>query len=277
MEERPKSRQNRAFLWLLIGLLFLRFPFIFLSRFGNWPLSRETANVCFEYADYALLALAILVCRHRLADYHIDLPALILFLTAPALKLFALYRIFSGRTATQTADPWVNVVLACLLSAALLRWKPNVEKRGAKEIVFWLLVTFAASLCLSIVTGRTLQIYGAYCAPDTPFSLHLGTFCYQLGYAATLEEPLFRGFLWGFLKERGWRDITICFFQAALFMLGHLYYLGPCNLVFFVGIPALGLVLGLLAWKSRSIGTSMLAHAFINSDLGFLAAALIWR
>ena len=277
MEERAKSKESRALLWLLIGLLFLRFPFIILSRFGIGPLSRETANICFEYADYALIALAILVCRDRLADYHIDLPALVLFLTAPILKLFALYQILSGRFANQTANPWVNVVLACLLFAALLRWKPSVEKRGAKEIVFWILVTFAASFCLSIVTGRTLQIYGAYCPPDTPFSLHLGTFCFQLGYAATLEEPLFRGFLWGFLKECGWRDITICFFQAALFMLGHLYYLGTYSLMFFIGIPALGLVLGLLVWKSRSIGTSMLAHAFINSDFGFLVSALVWR
>ena len=98
----------------------------------------------------------------------------------------------------------------------------------------------------------------------------------QLSTAAALEEPLFRGVLWGVLKDRGWKEVWILLFQALLFMLGHIYYLGSADLSFFVIVPVGAILLGLLAWKSRSIGTSMLFHGITNSLAGNFFA-LLWR
>lgn len=84
-----------------------------------------------------------------------------------------------------------------------------------------------------------------------------------------MEEPLFRAFIWGYLIKLKWKESWVWVVQAFLFMMAHIYYLGSYNLAFFIGVPFIALVLGLLAWKSRSIGTSMTAHALINalSDL----------
>jgi membrane protease YdiL (CAAX protease family) len=87
----------------------------------------------------------------------------------------------------------------------------------------------------------------------------------QLVIAAIPEEPLFRGFLWGVLKRYKWRDVWILFFQAGLFLFGHIYYYGGMPISFWVVVPTGGIILGILAWKSRSITTSMTAHAFINA------------
>lgn len=275
MKEKTKSKESRAFLWLLIGLLFLRFPFLILSAYGIGPLSMEIADHYFEYGTYLLTALTILVCRNSLEKYHIDLPALVLFLIAPTLKLIGLYQISSdGKGA---ANPWVDIVFSILLLFALIRWHPNAKKRSAREILLWLLAALAASFCLGIVCGKVRMCYGAAYQNEWPVSFLLGTFGYQLGYAAAIEEPLFRGFLWGFLAEKGWKETVIWLFQAALFTLGHIHYLGTYNLTLFVAVPVGALVLGLLAWKSRSIATSMVAHAFGNSAFGELAASLIWR
>lgn len=72
-----------------------------------------------------------------------------------------------------------------------------------------------------------------------------------------------------------WKESWIWLLQAFLFMLGHIYYLGSLNLAFFIGVPVTALVLGLLVWKSKSIGTSMTAHALINT-FGDLIAHYRW-
>jgi membrane protease YdiL (CAAX protease family) len=86
----------------------------------------------------------------------------------------------------------------------------------------------------------------------------------QMLFAGIIEEPFFRGFLWGALRKAGWRDHWILLAQAGLFWLGHFYYAGKAPWSFWLAIPAGGLVLGLLAWRSRSIATSMLAHGCMN-------------
>jgi membrane protease YdiL (CAAX protease family) len=87
----------------------------------------------------------------------------------------------------------------------------------------------------------------------------------QIANAAVFEEPFFRGFLWGGLRRAGWKNAWILLFQTALFMLGHLYYYGTAPLSFWIIVPLGGLIFGLLAWRSRSIGTSMAAHGFLNA------------
>lgn len=87
----------------------------------------------------------------------------------------------------------------------------------------------------------------------------------QMLYAGIAEEPFFRGFLWGSLRKTGLKDVWIWLIQAGLFWLGHFYALtngAPWS--FWLIVPVGGLVLGLLAWRSRSIATSMLAHGLAN-------------
>jgi membrane protease YdiL (CAAX protease family) len=72
-----------------------------------------------------------------------------------------------------------------------------------------------------------------------------------------------------------WKECWIWLFQAALFMLGHIYYLGTYNYSFWIIAPLSGLILGLLAWRTRSIGTSMIAHGIVNA-LGNIVAHYAW-
>jgi hypothetical protein len=85
--------------------------------------------------------------------------------------------------------------------------------------------------------------------------------------AAIDEEPLFRGFLWGYLRDLGWKEKWILIFQAFLFWTIHINYWN--KFPFIILLPFLGLLLGILAWRSRSIATSMAAHAGYNT-LGFM-------
>jgi membrane protease YdiL (CAAX protease family) len=57
-------------------------------------------------------------------------------------------------------------------------------------------------------------------------------------------------------------------------MLAHLYYINTYPISFWVIVPVCSLVLGCLVWRSRTIASSMVAHATINA-LGFTAGYLI--
>ncbi len=97
---------------------------------------------------------------------------------------------------------------------------------------------------------------------------------YQVGYAGAAEEPLFRGFLWGALHKAGWRDVWIWLFQAGLFILAHMYYIGRAPISFFILLPVGLLALGLVAWKTRGISTSLATHGTTNA-FGLMMGELV--
>ncbi len=86
----------------------------------------------------------------------------------------------------------------------------------------------------------------------------------QFLVAATAEEPLFRGLLWGYLKRLGRPDWLILVVQALLFFVGHAYYARPGLYSNWGSTLLMGFVFGIAAWKTRSILPSMIAHALVN-------------
>jgi membrane protease YdiL (CAAX protease family) len=101
--------------------------------------------------------------------------------------------------------------------------------------------------------------------PTIPLLINL--FFIQLGSAAVIEEPLFRSFL----KNQHYNEYLIWLFQAALFMFGHIYYIRVNNFSFFIIVPFSALMFGLCAWRSRSIGTSMIVHGFYDSVIDVIS------
>ena len=98
---------------------------------------------------------------------------------------------------------------------------------------------------------------------------------YHLGFAPLNEEPLFRGFLWGYLRQFHWKESWILFLQAILFTSAHIYFASQFPLRFWVFIPLAGLLFGLLTWRSRSLTPAILAHGLVNGSIYLLIVILI--
>ena len=80
------------------------------------------------------------------------------------------------------------------------------------------------------------------------------------------EEIIFRGFLQQIL-EKHWKDITqAILFTALIFSLIHM------NPYWFVQIYFLGVILGFLAWKTKSIIAPLILHSLNNSMALFLSS-----
>lgn len=275
METKKSSSAERYLFWILLsGLLLLRFPWLIFGRFlvpGD-----DVVIVVYELGTCLLTCLLFFLERERLAEYHVDGLALVLLLGAPIAVLV-------GRMAGGYALPGqeIKAVFTVILLVALLIRRPVLPRRGVGRTAGCIGAAVLAGAALAVVSAfvlsfQTAQVVDLSALPSAGRLLY-GSL-YQLDYAAAAEEPLFRGFLWGRLRKCGWKDHWIWLFQALLFAVGHAYYVGSSNVSAFLVVPLGALALGFVAWKTRSIGASMITHGIINgfgATLGYAFLAMM--
>jgi membrane protease YdiL (CAAX protease family) len=272
---------------LVVGLLLLRFPFYGGMKyfFGEAP---EWVAVSFQIGTYFLTACLIWWERDHLADFLIDKWALAIFVLGIPLETIA-WRIQMGEDAALSFPNPPTLVLWAIAISLLVALRlghctlPPAPPRVPRWMIIGVLTGIGISMVYAILLAPTITkedfdpsliaLYGqpwlsvlAALAPQCLLS-----FIQLFGFAAISEEPLFRGFLWGYLRRMGWTEVKTWFFVASLFWLGHLYYVGRAPLVFWIEIPLAALIFGLLAWKSRSIATSMMAHSTVNGITNAIA------
>jgi membrane protease YdiL (CAAX protease family) len=233
-------------LLLLAGLLFLRFPFLISVDMivpEQPAFLRNIGLFVFIVGTYLLGAILIWWERERLQDFWIDLAAGIVFLCQIfcfpiGIGLFRAMKRHQARFPSPPANVWQWALLGGIL----------------------------AILCNIFIVNLGI-------APREPgeVSASLGflipAILIQMVMAGVFEEPLFRGFLWGYLRRAHWKNVWIWLFQALLFTVAHVYYLqteavGP----WFVRIMLPSLLIGFIAWRAKSIFASMVTHAFFNAS-----------
>ena len=261
---------HNLILWILVGgLFFLRIPF-YTGVSVISPPATEWVIPVYQVGTYLLTAMAIWWERERLSDYHIDKLALgIIILGAPLDLLFYQFHI-PYKYSTESPAYWLYLPISLILGISLLVGHTRLP-RFQKKSLLWLMIAILTGIILGVVIGILMRNNWPEITKYKPltqiFSLPAKVLIFlpmhQMFFAGISEEPFFRGFLWGLLRKVGLKEIWIWLVQAGLFWLGHLYYLGKRPLSFWLVIPG-GLVLGLLAWRSRSIANSMIAHGLEN-------------
>lgn len=249
---------------VFVGLILLRFPLLILPKFFNLNISSQTSSLVFEDGTYLLTALMILLLKDNLAKYKFNLLAIIVFLLAPIIKAVFYSTVAKNLPVGDLEFSKFQVVVSIVLCVLLIVSHAKVHKENWIYYVKWIVVALVVGVLVGSAIGLVYSHYQSKSMIPPTFLLLVFAFLTQLSNAAALEEPLFRGFLWGFLEGKGWKQVWVWLFQAALFCSAHAYYL-PQSPVFFVGTFVTGLILGLLVWLSKSVGTSMIAHGLINS------------
>lgn len=271
-------RSHQSIAWVfLIGLLFLRIPFLGGIRSFAQP---QWLDPIFEIGTYLLTACLIWWERDRLIEFHIDLLALGIVLFKPVQTVILAGW---GMNDNPLAFPnpaglilWIiaiGLVLALRLSGTSL---PRLSKSSwgwfGVGILAGLFTVVLMAYPMSLQIDKGLLLGLRHLLLQAPVS-----FIYQLGYAAVTEEPLFRAFLWVYLQKAGWKTIWVWLFQAGLFMLAHIYYITKYPISFWVIVPTSALVLGAVVWRSKTISSSLAAHATMNAlghAAGYILASL---
>ena len=159
-----------------------------------------------------------------------------------------------------------GVIVGAGLAVAIWRSRAALPKSQTKT-GYRMAVAVFAGVCLGLLLGLTAFPHrSAELSPAKgPAPSLITGFIAGLLTAGVYEEPLFRGFLWGRLRKASWEEKGVWLVQAGLFWVSHLYYAITEPYSFWISVPMAGLVLGLLAWRSRSIAWAMVAHAVANS------------
>jgi membrane protease YdiL (CAAX protease family) len=257
--------------YLLVGgLIILRMPILTGITIVN-PNSSIWVLPLYEIGTYFLTAILIWWERDHLADYHIDKLAFIIIIGKP-LELL-LYKLDLPFAFPSMSIAYI-LVIPISLTLILLFWlaRPTLPKLS-RRIALWIFIGILAGIVLGIYGGILTRIFYKTGIADH-FTVTILIFfpIQQMLYAGISEEPLFRGFLWGILRKLGVKELWILFIQAGLFWLGHLFHIiHGVGFSFWLFIPIASLVFGLLAWRSRSITISIIAHGLSNSILQIIA------
>lgn len=266
------ERKRGVLSWSIVAvMLVLRIPLrgglVNIGLPGGW------INLVFEVGTYLLTALFIWLNFERLADFHVDTFSLLFVIFS--VPVWTLILRGYGPDSPFTFPLVPSLILWAIslgLILLLVVKRKRISRMKARDWI-WLLGGLLAGLLTSALlaypTSLTLSGEDVYHWPSVraTFNKLPLDFLFQIGYAGVIEEPLFRGFLWGLLKRAKVRDVWIWLIQTGLFMLAHLYYFFSREyaIYFWIMVPAGGLVLGWLAWRSRSIAPGIVAHGAANA------------
>jgi membrane protease YdiL (CAAX protease family) len=271
------ERSHLTVTWSLIGaMLFLRIAI--LGVIGIFT-SADLLITTYEVGTYLLTALFLWWEIENLKEYHIDTLALLIIIVFKPIQTLILR--FWGFPGNALAFPHLPALLmwAIALVLAIACW---IRRKDLPKFEWKSLGFFGLGILAGIILGILLAIPMSYqvdyvLSPAQFWNMvkqqGLTIFLYQVGYAGVAEEPLFRGFLWGALRKTGWKDLRIWLLQAGLFTLAHMYYFGRNPISLFIIVPVGALAIGLVAWKTRSISSSLALHGTDNA-FGILWAEL---
>jgi membrane protease YdiL (CAAX protease family) len=256
---------TKTLTWIMIAAyMAIRMGLLGASRLFAHMHPPAWVDPVFALAAYTLAAVTICFNVSDLETYNIDGLALVLIVAGKPVSVLLSK---SGLPFPYTAA--IDLSLPYLLiPIGLLAWlvaRRSSIQAGAAPRPIHLIVAFIAGSIAAVVSGLLIR------SSQPASSLAHATLAQlallpvqQFAYAALSEEPFFRGFLWGALREAGLKPGACFITQGGLFWLAHLYYLTTYPLSFWIIVPLGAVVLGLLVWVSRSISTTMIAHGLMN-------------
>lgn len=169
-----------------------------------------------------------------------------------------------------------GIAIIIAMKTTRIRFKEDIFSRNKASKMFILLGTLSC-IGVGMISNIIYTIYSTILKgqgitipePDFSFPMQNGYLILFLIYTCflgpILEEVIFRGFILKSMQKYG--NLTAIIVSSILFSMFHL------NLVQFVNPVLMGIVLGFIAIKSKSIVPSMIAHIFNNST-AFLALAV---
>ena len=257
---------------ILIALLLLRLIYLGGGRLLTQPDTPTWLLPSEMVLTYLLTSILIYRQRDYLKGYHITRLSLFLFLAAPFNEIMVILL-----TNERVHWPYGNLfrigslIIACVL--VLLLWRSRREVDSSPDRFPWVILGLVVGTVLAVAYGwyfeyesfGDIMVKDVIRKPPATLTDLVSMLSTQFINASVMEEPLFRGFFWGYLRQRGLNNLQILLVQGGLFWLAHIYYLGRVAFSFWVLIPSVGLIFGWLAWRSRSIAPSLLAHTLINA------------
>lgn len=207
---------------------------------------------------YVVIALVILLERKNLKEFNLDQLALFVLIFSS---------IFRRRLGVENELFHLLIIGAAglvILICTILNLR-QIPKTNSRWLIIGLFagyivlvpIAFIESFQPSGIADQDLETLG-------PFWDTIRRLIYNLSFNAPIEEILFRGFLWGYLRKLKWSENKIFWTQGTLFWLIHLGAIGS-PLTFFLSIPIGTYIMSELTKRSGQVSPSIFFHLVVNT------------
>lgn len=206
---------------------------------------------------HLVLATLIILERDSLSDFNIDNFTVYIFIFA------SFFRVRSGAIG-ENISLFLIAIAGMAVGISLFRYKVIIQKTNLQWAIKGIgagLLIIAVAFCLNLFLPKS-QIDVMMLQDSVVFTGIKSMFYVFPG--VILEEILFRGFLWGYLKKENWTNSKIAWFQGVLFWALHSSRIVVTPVSFLVLIPLLTFFVTKLLLKSQQIYPSILSHAIVN-------------
>lgn len=239
---------------ILIGLLLVR---LVDADLANWAFGTRMPDwVPYWYNGIAYILTAIIVWlnRHRLATLNIDRPFIVALMIGGFLYVFH-------------ETPY-NIGALVGITAGMFYWayinhqfvfkKPAPYPKGTVLLILLSILLALAPVEIFQPTFKTPLSFQSFAVTL------MGTL--QIGLMLNVfEEVIFRGALWAYLRSLGLSEQIAFSVQAVLFWIAHHRdRLDGGEYFFWIAVPCMAILLGILAWRSKSLTPSLAAHFLFN-------------
>jgi membrane protease YdiL (CAAX protease family) len=221
-----------------------------------------------HFSAFLFVAMLILIAGKDLSRYHLEKVSLICIL------------IFPGLLSPIPADspPWFTVLSYApqlLLTIFLFRRLRSIQAFGkgsvldlARYLIYGIVIAIVSFFIANRFHFPLEQLIEA-ASHENPLSI-LNALIYQMSTSAAIEEPIFRGFLLGYLlHDRGWKPSIAVLGQTLIFWAPHIYKFED-PFLFWVAVPLGGIILGWVTLRTKNITSGMFAHAIYNTAIGIM-------
>jgi membrane protease YdiL (CAAX protease family) len=206
---------------------------------------------------YMSIAILIWFNVKNISIFHMDRMTLVFII---------LFGIFRSRLDIQNEGYFKSIILlfTVLILIAYFKNRRYVPKTGWRWTGIGLL-SCLLGIPIALLESFQPDVFASIKIPPGGLNLVLAQrVFYNLSFVVLMEETLFRGFLWGFLQNHGWKENRIFWGQAILFWAIHFWNIvNP--ITFFLTIPIGIMVQSLLVRYSKQLFPSVLFHLILNS------------
>lgn len=266
--------QNRTRIVLIFGLivwiLFLQIvflagainPYIYLT----YSETIRYIGIIYLVAMYMIGAILIWTEIKDLKEFHIDKFAIVTFILSSFFR--------QSLDIAGGSYFWVLIgMIGISVGVALVIRKPKLLQT---DIRWTLIAAFVGGVVIIVITFAELGLRQSWApAPLLQNNITLtvsNLMVRELFAGVLLEEILFRGFLWGYLKKLGWKDRKIFWTQGILFWITHFGRIFT-PFTFFVIIPVITLISSKLTLRTKQIFPAIISHTVINILSALLSLA----
>lgn len=256
-EEQLRNESAHREKWSNLILVILLLIRIFDQDLAIWIFGDnvpDSAIYWYNGIAYIFTTVIVWLNRHRLATLNID-------------RSFLAALMLGGVLFSLRETPY-NIGVLVGVSAGLVYWGYINNL-----FVFNNPIPYPKGTGFLILLSILLALAPVFLFPSTPetplnFQILIVTFVGSLqAYLAlnAIEEVIFRGALWAYLRSLGLNEQVAFSIQAFLFWIAHHRFLLTNHpYLFWIAVPCISIVLGLLAWRTKSLTPSIIGHFLFN-------------